>query len=126
MILQGNAVRTLTGAHDWTYGNGSSDYIQQNAAVAQQIDCRVLQVLTECFWDIGAGINWYGFLSSKNPQGLALALQSVILNTTNVTGVNSLSFTVNPQTRQFSVSWDVSTVFSQSVAGIASSGGNNG
>ncbi|HVN66752.1 MAG TPA: hypothetical protein VMT55_00140 [Candidatus Sulfotelmatobacter sp.] len=118
MILQGNAVRALTTGHDWTMGNGSAGYLQGNQAIAQQLDCRILQILGECFWDAGAGINWYGFLSSKAPQGLSLAIQAVILNTVNVLGINQpATFTLNPQTRLFSVDWDVITIYSKSFTG---------
>lgn len=118
MILQGNAVRSLSGTNDWTLGNGAAGYLQGNMAVRQQINCRVLQVLGECFWDLGSGINWFGFLSSKVPQALTLAIATVILNTPNVVGIASpTTFKLNDQTRAYSVQWAVNTVFSRNFQG---------
>ena len=114
--LQGNCVRTLTSGHDFTYGNNLSGYLQQDAAAIQQVSCRILQVLTECFWDQNAGINWFGWLQSFDPQGLALALSTVILNTQNVLKVNSTDFDLSVE-RVFTVNWSVDTVFSQNVTG---------
>lgn len=124
MSLQGNAVRVLTPTHDWTMGNGSAGYLQGNAAVGQQVNCRILQILGECFWDAGAGIAWYQWLGSKSPTGLALAIQTVIRNSINVTGINLPTpvFSVDPGTRAFTVNWNVQTVFTKSFSGSVAAG----
>ena len=126
-VIQGNTVRALTSSGDFTMGNGQAGYLTQNAAVGQQAQCRCQQVIYECFWDQAAGINWYGFLSSANPQALSLALQTVILNGINVTGINSAVFTLDPVSRKFTTAqWDIRTVFSQSVpVNVNSPGGGN-
>ena len=109
--VQGNIVRTLTPAGDWTFGNPG--YLQGNNAIGQQIRCRLLQFLGECFWDTQAGIDWIGWLGGKNANGLNLAISTVVLNTKGVTGINTLNFTVDPDTRAFSINWNVTTVFSR-------------
>ena len=111
--LQGNIVRTLSESNDFTYGNNLSGYRQTNAAIGQQIQCRLNQYLGECFFDTQAGINWLGYMGSKNPVGLNLAIASVILNTTGVLGINTLVFNLDHETRIFTINWDVSTVFTK-------------
>lgn len=113
MSLQGNIVRTLSPVRDWTYGNNLAGYLQENNAIGQQISCRLLQLLGECFWDTQSGIDWYGWLGGKNPTGLSLAISTVILNTVGVRGINSMNFKVDPVTRKFTVNWNVTTVFSK-------------
>lgn len=115
--LQTMAVRATTLQGDWTFGNGIAGYIQGNAAIAQQIQTSVLQILGECFWDAGAGIAWFQWLQSFDPNGLALAISSVILNIQNVTGINSINVTLGAN-RIFSASWSVSTVFTKEVTGV--------
>jgi hypothetical protein len=119
MTLQGNAVRALNPQHDWTMGNGSAGYLQGNAAIAQQVNCRILQILGECFWDATAGIAWFQWLSSKSPGGLALAIQTVINNSVNVVGINLPTpvFALNPNTRAFTITWNIQTVFTKSFSG---------
>jgi hypothetical protein len=118
MIISGNAVRTLSPVGDWTLGGGTSSYLQGNSAIAQQINCGLLQFLGECFWDAGAGINWVGFLGSKNPAGLTLAISAVILNSPNVVGLADLpAYSLTDSTRLFSVNWAVNTIFSRNFRG---------
>lgn len=119
MSIQGNCVRTLTPAGDWTYGNNLSGYLINNDAIGQQIRCRLLQFLGECFWDTQAGINWIGYLGGKNAVGLNLAISTVVLNTQGVLGINTLDFNVDPDTRLFSVNWNVTTVFSRYFPGTS-------
>ena len=117
--LQGNIVRTLGPvqnlSQDWTLGNNLSAYLQGNDAIGQQINCRLLQILGECFFDTGAGIDWFGWLGGKNPAGLNLAIATVITNTPGVLKLNSTPYVVDNQDRTFSVKWDVTTVFSKSL-----------
>lgn len=118
--LQGRIVRTLSPTGDWTYGNNLSGYLQANNAIAQQIQCRLLQFLSECFFDVQAGIDWFGWLGSKNPQGLNLAIQTVILNTIGVLSINGTTgFTLDTVTREFTVQWNVTTTFTQNNPGSA-------
>jgi hypothetical protein len=58
---------------------------------------------------LGADINWFGYLGSANQIGLNLAVSAVILNTENVVAIQQLSITLNPTTRNFSLSYIVTT-----------------
>ena len=111
--LQGNIVRGLSPTGDFTYGTGLSGYLQGNAAIGQQIGCRLKQFLGECFWDLGAGIDWFGWLGGKNSIGLNLAINTVILNTPGVLMLNGSGFDADPVTREFSVKWNVTTIYSR-------------
>ncbi len=109
--LQGYAIRALDANRDWTFGNGTANYLQGNKAVAQRINSDLLGILGECFWNTIWGINWFGFLGSKNPKGLTLAIQQTILNMTQVTGIKSTQYTLTAE-RAYSVNWKVQTVYS--------------
>lgn len=106
------SVRALDATGDWIFGIGTSAYVTGNAEVAQNIQTRVLSFLGDCFFDLGAGINWFGYLGNKNQIGLNLAVSAVILNTANVTGIKQLSVVLNETTRVFSVSYQVLTTYS--------------
>lgn len=115
-LIQGNAVRALANG-DWTMGAGNAGYLQGNAAIAQQTACKIRQVLGECFWDAGAGLAWFQWLQSFDPDGLALAISALILNVPNVTGINSVSVTLGAN-RVFMASWNVKTVFTETLTGV--------
>ncbi len=106
-------VRALDSDHDWTFGKGRNDYLSDNRAVVQNINTRLSSFLGDCFFDLGAGIDWFTFLSSKNQAGLALAISSTILNTADVTGINQLTMNLDERNRVFSVSYEVQTVYSR-------------
>lgn len=106
------SVRALDSNGDWVYGIGKNAYLTGNAEVAQNIQTRLLSFLGDCFFDLGAGIDWFNYLGSKNQIGLNLAISAVILNTANVTGINQLFVILNDDTRIFTVSYQVQTTFS--------------
>lgn len=104
-------VRALDTNHDWTYGTGRSNYLQANDAVTQNINTRLSSFLGNCFFDLGAGIDWFNLLGGKDQTALNLAISSVILNTNQVTGLRQISIALNAK-RAFSVSYTVTTVYS--------------
>lgn len=105
-------VRQIDSSGDWTYGASKNNYVSSNAAVAQTIACRLRMFLGDCFFATNQGIDWFNFLGgSKNELALQLAINAVILNTDNVTGIVLLSMSLDPQTRVFSVAYTVSTTF---------------
>lgn len=104
-------VRALDINGDWQYGQSLNDYRSANAAVAQTIRTRLYSFLGDCFFDLGAGVNWFVFLSGKNELGLNLAVSSVILNTANVLSLTQLSIALTNQ-RVCTIQYTVQTTYS--------------
>lgn len=105
-------VRALDGNGDWLFGKGQNDYLVNNAAIVQNISTRLKSFLGNCFFDLGAGIDWFNFLGSKDQIGLNLAVSAVILNTTYVTGIKQLSIVLSPVTRGITIRYVVQTTYS--------------
>ncbi len=105
-------VRALDANKDWTFGQGQNNFFSNNAAIVQNIRTRLLMFLGDCFFDLGAGIDWINLLGSKNQVALNLAISTTILNTENVVGIRQLTTDFNSNTRNFSVSYTVQTVYS--------------
>lgn len=104
-------VRQLDAAHDWTFGKGQNNYLRDQRAVQQNLDTRLNSFLGNCFFDEGAGIDWFNFLGSKDQLGLILAIKAVILNTEAVTALVQLSVDLSVA-RVFTVRYQVQTTFS--------------
>lgn len=104
-------VRAIDQNHDWMFGKGQNDYLQANAAIAQNINTRLKSFLGNCFFDLGAGIDWFNLLGEKDQTALSLSISSVILNTAEVTGILQISTGLNSN-RQFTVQYKVQTVYS--------------
>ena len=104
-------VRSLDANHDWNFGKGRNDYRRDQSAIAQSIETRLMSFLADCFFDLGAGIDWFNLLGSKDQLSLNLAMTTTILNTEGVTGVNQLSYTLDEKRALF-VQYEVQTVYS--------------
>lgn len=104
-------VRSLTSSGDWSFGAGVNNYSLGNIAIAQNIQTRLMSFLGNCFFDTGAGIDWFNLLGNKNQTALNLAISAVILNTDDVTGILQLSVSLTTL-RVLSVSYNVQTIYS--------------
>jgi hypothetical protein len=106
-------IRALDSNGDWAYGSGVNNYLTGNLEVAQNIQTRLLSFLGDCFFDTGAGVDWFNLLGSKQQLTLQLAISAIILNTASVTGGLQLSINYAPSTRKLSIVYAVQTVYSQ-------------
>lgn len=106
-------VRAIDVNGDWTFGKGQNDYLKDNAAVVQSIGTRLKSFLGDCFFDSGAGIDWFNLLGGKDELSLRLSVSSVILNTKDVTGILQLSVNLDAKSRRLTVTYQVQTTFSR-------------
>lgn len=105
-------VRALDGTGDFKFGRGTSDYKVDIDALAQNIQTRLKSFLGDCFFDLGAGVDWFNLLGSKNIQELKLVLVAVILNTENVISCTELIASIS-STRNFLIQYSVNTVYGE-------------
>lgn len=101
-------VRAIDADHDWLFGKGQNDYVAGVSAIAQNINTRLNAFLGDCFFDNGAGIDWFNLLGNKDQTALNLAISAVILNTQDVTGLVQISINLDAQ-RMLTVQYTVST-----------------
>lgn len=105
-------VRALDGVGDWKFGRGTSDYKGDIDALAQNIQTRLKSFLGDCFFDLGAGVDWFNLLGAKDIQELKLVLVAVILNTENVISCTELIASIS-STRNFLIQYSVNTVYGE-------------
>ena len=106
-------VRALDSLHDWQYGKGKNDYKRNRSAVAQNIDTRLLSFLGDCFFKIDAGIDWFNLLGAKSEVAILLSINTTILSTAYVTGLQQTSLSLNENTRRLTVTYRVDTSFGE-------------
>ncbi len=113
--------RNLDVNGDWTFGSGGNNYAVANQAIGLNIQTRILSWVGDCFFALTAGIDWSNRLGSKGQKALLeLDLRRSILQAENVTGLNEVS--VTQVGRDFSISFDVQTIYSKSYQAIVSVG----
>lgn len=105
-------IRALDANGDITFGQGQQNYLTGQAAIGLNIKTRLLSFLNNCFWAMGAGIDWFTFLSGGNtaPQ-IQIAVTAIIAQSFGVISVNNVFVTVNPKTRSVSLSYNVVTIY---------------
>jgi len=106
-------VRQIDATHDWNFGKGRNNYLTDNAATAQNINTRLNSILGDCFFDLGAGIDWFTRLGGKDQLALELDISTTILNTQDVTGLITLNSSLDAKTRNFVVTYTVQTIYVQ-------------
>ncbi len=109
-------VRGLDLDHDWLFGKGKNDFLRDGPAVNQNIQTRLLSFVGDCFFDMGAGVDWWNLLGAKNLAALDLSVKTVILNTEFVTGLVSSNVSLDQQ-RLADLDYKVTTVFRGFVGG---------
>lgn len=119
MTASANAqVRSLDPvSFDWTFGQSTNNFQQNQNAVIQNIRTRLLVLLGECFFSTSSGIDWLTLLGSKQTGPLNLAIASMIINTDGVTGIVSLDANLNHVTREYTITYQVQTVYSVTMVG---------
>jgi len=105
-------VRALDITGDWEFGKGKNDYKRGLNAVQQNIKTRLMSFLGDCFFDTTAGIDWFNLLGAKDRLALELAIQSVIINTQNVTGILQLSVSESAN-RRITITYRVQTTLGE-------------
>lgn len=105
-------VRALTQNGDWSFGLSGNNYLSGNAAIEQNIQTAFSSFLGNCFFEATAGIDWYNLLGNKNPTALTLAINATILGVQGVTGILQTTINLNNTTRNLSVEYSVTTIYS--------------
>lgn len=104
-------VRSLDINHDFTFGTGVQNYLTTQEEIIQNIETRLLSFVNDCYFDMGAGIDWRRLLGRKNTEDeIVLSCRSVILATENVVQVNSISASVS--NRQIIIEYNIDTIYS--------------
>lgn len=104
-------VRQVDENNDWLFGKGRNNYVVDIRAVAQNIKTRLLEFLGDCFFNLGAGIDWPSLLGAKDQDALNLAISTTILNTEGVTGIRQLFINLNRVTRDITIQYEVQTAY---------------
>jgi len=111
-------VRALDANGDWTFGRGRGNYLTAKAARAQNLQTRLMSFLGDCFWDLGAGIDWFNLLGGKSALQIDFAVQSTIIGTDGIVGIDRDSIAVDSN-RQLSAKYTVTLLDEGSASGVS-------
>lgn len=106
-------VRQLTATQDYSFGQGSANYlVDSRAAVAQEVQTTLLLFQGEWFLDTTAGVPWFTQVAGVGTipiydQVIKQAIEAV----QGVTGIVNYSSNLNRVTRALTVSVTIDTQF---------------
>ncbi|PHM22353.1 hypothetical protein [Xenorhabdus innexi] len=94
-------VRRLDNHHDWTFGNGRSDYATKSDAIAQSVKTRLLSLFNDWFLDPEHGVSWFDYLR-KNPNLMTMEaeLKETVLNTQGVQEITHFDIRLEADSRK--------------------------
>lgn len=104
--------RAVDENHDWIFGKGKNSYKKDQKALAQNIKCRLLMFLGDCFFSLSSGIDWFNLIGSKRITELKLNIATMILNTEGVTEITSLHV-AQDEKRNFTITFSVNTIYGE-------------
>lgn len=118
--------RRLSRDGDMTFGHGTNDfYRDQPEAVGQAVETRLALFRGEWFLDLAEGTPWGGFpfndfvvmqgkiLGAHTTASRDVAIKTRILGTDGVSAIVDYSSHMDPDTRAFSVSCRIDTIYGQ-------------
>lgn len=106
-------IRKVIGG-DWTFGQGLGNYNQDEAAIDENIQTRLLSWVGDCFFALQDGVDWSSRLDVGQQTALEDEVRSVILASFGVVAVNSVIAVFDGTTRLFSLNYNIDTIFSAS------------
>ena len=97
---------------DWEWGNGFGSYRTEQQAVMQNIATKIREWYGDCFFEMGAGIDWLNRLAKISPDILRQELTALILKCDGVVDAEVTdAILVN---RTYTIQYSVTTIYSRS------------
>ncbi len=109
--------RRLDENGDYTFGKGLGDFIDGSNAVAQAIQTKLKLYEDEWWEDLDDGLPMFQkILGHRTPKAeVANIIKKRILEVPNILEINTVDFSYNGQSRSYSFSCNVITIFGQAI-----------
>lgn len=110
--------RNLDASGDWTFGHGRQDYAAADRAIGLNVATRLRSFLNDCFWAMGAGVDWWNLLGAKNPSAqIAIVLQcrTVIAGSFGIVRINAVQASTDSVTRLLGTRYDVDSIYTRNL-----------
>ncbi len=107
-------IRALSDTHDWEFGSGLGSFCTGQAAIAENVETRLLFFQGDCFFAMLLGVDWWNLLGTFNPaaeQGILLQVRNVIAQSFGVTSINSVDVEMDNATRRLTVAYHANSIY---------------
>jgi hypothetical protein len=107
-------IRQTDDGGDWRFGRGQSDYALDEAAIEENIRTRLNSWVGDAFFALQEGVDWRNRIGVAQQDALVDEVKSVLLQSEGVVAINSVFSVFDPVTRNFTINYNVQTIFSPS------------
>lgn len=99
--------------NDWVFGNSLLNYKIELDEVKQNIITSLKSWVGDCFFDLGAGVDWYNYLGSYGEEeNLKNNIIEVVNNVEGVITVENYDAYLTDE-RKLVINLDISTIYGQ-------------
>jgi hypothetical protein len=103
--------RGLDEQGDWLWGQGCQSYQFAGAALELDILTRLRSWRNDCFFDPGAGIDWYNLLGSSRVEELKKQLVQQISLVQGVIALGKFETNLDSRARRLTIKIEIETLF---------------
>lgn len=94
-------VRRLDKNHDWTFGQGFTNYAIESEAIAQNVQTRLCSFTNDWFLDLEHGLPWLEQMGRNVDLGdWEIRIKKHVLQTDGVSKITSYESNLDPNTRK--------------------------
>lgn len=105
-------VRRVDQHHDWTFGQGHSNYAIESEAIAQNVKTRLWSFTQDWFLDLEHGLPWLDQAGKRvNRVELDIKLKRYVLETEGVAYIKDYQADFLPDTRVLTINIDYVDIF---------------
>lgn len=98
-------VRRLDKNHDWTFGQGFSNYATESDAIAQNVQTRLWSFTNDWFLDLDHGLPWLEQMGrGVNLAEWEIKIKRHVLETDGVVKIIDYQATLDPDSRKLTIS----------------------
>ena len=103
--------RALDSNNDWTFGNGTGDYLRNQDEINVDVATRLRSWVGDCFFALAEGVDYNNLLDIGTKNLLDINIRRVILQTAGVLRINSYESVIDRLPRELTVRAEISTIF---------------
>lgn len=97
-------VRRLDGNHDWTFGQGFSNYANESESIAQCVQTRLWSFTNDWFLDLEHGLPWLEKMGkSVDLQDWEMRIKNHVLKSYGVSSISQYSANIDVESRKLTV-----------------------
>lgn len=104
-------IRAINGDGSPQFGQGTENFLRDNAAIEENIATRLRCFLRDCFFDQSMGLDWLRFLGIPTKvEEVELSVRAIILQSYGVTRVIAIQVE-KEDNRNLNLSYTIDTIF---------------